>query len=117
APNEKNWLPRVDREEMLALDDILLGDQGPVPYGTSVPTHALMGRWGNTFLVNGTPDWKTRVERGDVVRFWFTNVSNARFFNVSIRGARMRVVASDLGRFERPEWVESAVIAPAERYA
>ena len=28
----------------------------------------------------------------------------------------MKVVASDLGRFEREAWVENVTIAPAERY-
>ena len=35
---------------------------------------------------------------------------------MSLPGARMKVVATDVGRFEREEWVESVAIAPAERY-
>ena len=56
------------------------------------------------------------VNRGEVVRFYLTNASNARLFNVSFPGARMKVVASDVGKFEREEWVSSVVLAPAERY-
>jgi FtsP/CotA-like multicopper oxidase with cupredoxin domain len=50
------------------------------------------------------------------VRFYLTNASNARLFNVSFAGARMKVVGSDVGKFEREEWVSSVVLAPAERY-
>src|SRR5213078_4024765 len=39
-----------------------------------------------------------------------------RTMNVSFPGARMKLVASDAGMFERETWVESVVIAPAERY-
>jgi FtsP/CotA-like multicopper oxidase with cupredoxin domain len=50
------------------------------------------------------------------VRFYFTNVANARIFNLRIPGARLKLVGSDLSDYEREAWVESVVIAPAERY-
>jgi FtsP/CotA-like multicopper oxidase with cupredoxin domain len=75
-----------------------------------------MGRFGNVFLVNGEPRWRLAAKRGEVIRFLLTNVSNARTLNLSFPGARMKVVASDAGNFEHEEWVESVVIAPAERY-
>jgi FtsP/CotA-like multicopper oxidase with cupredoxin domain len=80
------------------------------------PTHALMGRFGNVMLVNGEPRYELTVNRGEIVRFYLTNASNARLFNLSFPGARMKVVASDMGKFEREEWVSSVVLAPAERY-
>ena len=106
----------ANREAVLMLDDILVGDDGLVPLGLESPTHALMGRFGNTFLVNGEPEYRLRVGRGEVVRFYLTNTSNTRTFNLSFPGARMKVVASDVGPYAREEWVESVVIAPAERY-
>ena len=87
-----------------------------VPYGAEQPTHALMGRFGNVFLVNGEPDRRLRVRRGEVVRFFFTNVSNTRLYNLSFGGAPMKVVGSDIGKFEHEAWVTSIVLAPAERY-
>jgi suppressor of ftsI len=110
------WLPPVDREEILALDDILLDEIGITAFGAEAPTHALMGRWGNVLLVNGEPSYGLSVKRGDVVRFYFTNVSNARVYNLSFNTARMKVVASDAGKPERETWASSIVIAPAERY-
>ncbi len=106
----------ANREQVLMLDDLLVGPSGPIPLGRESPTHALMGRFGNLFLVNGEPDYRLAVRRGEVVRFFLTNASNTRTMNISFPGARVKVVASDAGPFERETWVESVVIAPAERY-
>ena len=106
----------VHREVALVVDDLLVADAGLVPWGAEAATHALMGRFGNLPLVNGEPRWELAVARDEVVRLYLTNVSNARTWNLSLPGARMKVVASDVGRFEREEWVESVAIAPAERY-
>jgi FtsP/CotA-like multicopper oxidase with cupredoxin domain len=106
----------VNREQVLMLDDLLVGESGLTPHGSDAPTHALMGRFGNILLVNGEPRYELSVDRGEVVRFYLTNASNARLFNLSFPGARMKVVASDVGEFEREEWVSSVVLAPAERY-
>ncbi len=106
----------VHREEVWVLDDLLVGDDGLVPYGREAPTHALMGRFGNVLLLNGEPGGRLEVDRGTVVRFLLTNVASTRTFNLSFGGAPIKLVASDLSRFEREEWVESVVIAPAERY-
>jgi suppressor of ftsI len=106
----------ANREEVLALGDISINEAGMVPYGAEAPTHALMGRFGNVFLVNGETRYTLDVDRDDVVRFLLTNASNARIYNLSFADARIKVIASDLGKLEREEWVQSVAIAPAERY-
>jgi FtsP/CotA-like multicopper oxidase with cupredoxin domain len=111
-----DYFSPAHREEVLMLDDLLVGDDGLVPFGKDSATHALMGRFGNVFLVNGEPSYSMRARAGEIVRFYLTNVSNTRTFNLSFPGARVKVVAGDVGNFEREEWVESVVIAPAERY-
>ena len=116
SPANPDYYGPANREETLILDDFLLDDAGPFPYGQEAPTHALMGRFGNVFLVNGEPEFRLSVDRGDVVRFFLTNVSSARLYNVSFGGARMKVIGSDVGKFEREAWVTSVVLAPAERY-
>ncbi|HET7276019.1 MAG TPA: multicopper oxidase family protein [Longimicrobiaceae bacterium] len=113
---EPDYYSSVNQEEVLMLDDLLIGESGLVPYGKESATHALMGRFGNLLLVNGEPEYDLEVKRGAVVRFFLTNVANTRTFNVSFGGAAIKVVGSDLSRFEHEEWVESVVIAPAERY-
>lgn len=106
----------ANREEVFVLDDMLFDAQGPIPWGQESPTHALMGRFGNVFMVNGITDHALEVRRGEVVRFYLTNVANSRTFNVTFGGARVKILASDVSRYEREQWVESVVIAPAERY-
>ena len=110
------WFGPAHHEEVLILDDLLLGDGGLVPFGAEAATHAVMGRFGNVPLVNGRPDMRLEARPGEVVRLFLTNAASTRTFNLSIPGARMKVLASDVGRFEREAWVESVVIAPAERY-
>jgi len=115
---DPDFFAPANREEILMLDDLLVGETGLVGHGREAPTHALMGRFGNVLLVNGEPKWETRASRGEVVRLFLTNVSSTRVFNLSFQGARtrMKVVASDLSRYEQETWVENVTIAPAERF-
>ena len=115
SPRSDYFSP-ANSEEVLVLDDLLMNGDRIVPYGRERSTHTLMGRFGNVFLLNGEPDYELTVDRGEVVRFFLTNVSNTRTFNLSFGGAAIKVVGSDVGNFEREEWTESVVIAPAERY-
>jgi FtsP/CotA-like multicopper oxidase with cupredoxin domain len=115
-PKRPDAFGPANREETLILDDLLLGDRGLVPYGEDRATHVLMGRFGNILLVNGDPTYRLAVSRGEVVRFYLTNVSNTRTFNLSFPGARIKLVGADVGRYERETWVESVALAPAQRY-
>ena len=115
-PEQPDYYGPVDREEVVMLDDFLMGEEGPLPFGLDQTSHAFMGRFGNLMLVNGEPDYHLEAQAGEVIRFYFTNVSNTRTFNLSFEGARLKVVGTDVGAFEREEWVESVVLGPAERY-
>ncbi len=158
SPSHDYYGP-ANREEVLLLDDLLLDERGSVPFGDESANFMLMGRFGNVFLVNGEPAYSLEVDRGEVVRFFLTNASNTRTFNVSFVRAEgladveapgpaagagetgapggaafplsragvlppdrelprlpLKVVGSDVGRFEREQRVESVVLAPAERY-
>jgi FtsP/CotA-like multicopper oxidase with cupredoxin domain len=113
---DPDYFNPVNAEEVLMLDDLLIDEAGLFPYGRERATHALMGRFGNVLLVNGEADYTLDVRRGDVVRFFLTNVSNTRVFNLGFEGARVKVIGSDVGKYEREAFTESVVIAPAERY-
>jgi suppressor of ftsI len=121
---EPEFFGPAHREETLMLDDLLVAGDQLVGYGKESPTHALMGRFGNHLMVNGEPRWEARARRGEVVRLLVTNVSSTRVFNLSFEragppgrsGVRMKVVASDLGRYPREAWVDNLTIAPAERF-
>ncbi len=116
AAPEPDYYGPAHREEVLVLDDVLMDDNGFLPWGESDPTHALMGRFGNIMLVNGEVEPVLDAAAGEVVRFYITNVANTRTFNVRFGTGRVKVVASDVSRYEREEWISSLPIAPAERY-
>jgi FtsP/CotA-like multicopper oxidase with cupredoxin domain len=113
-PAERAW-PAVDREAVVTLDDVLLEDGRIAPFRTDGPTHTAMGRFGNVMLTGGATDLTLHARSGDVVRFFFTNTANTRIFNVSIPGARMKLVGGDSGRYEREEWIDAVLMAPSER--
>ena len=113
---EADYYSPANSEHALVLDDLLVNGDTLIPFGKEGPDFALMGRVGNVLLVNGEPRYGLRAKRGEVVRFFLTNVSNSRTWNVSFGGAAMKVIASDVSRFEREERVASVVLAPAERY-
>ncbi|MDF2775377.1 MAG: FtsP/CotA-like multicopper oxidase with cupredoxin domain, partial [Geminicoccaceae bacterium] len=113
---EPDYYSPVNREQSLVFNDLLINGDTLIPFGKEGPDFALMGRVGNVLTVNGEPDYKLSVRRGEVVRFYLTNVSSSRTYNLSFSGAPMKVVASDVSRFEREERVPGVVMAPAERY-
>lgn len=128
-PRRPGYYGPADREEFLMLDDFMMSGDEPMPFGLERSTHAFMGRFGNLMLVNGEPDFEMNATVGEVVRLYLTNVSNTRTFNLSFEGAvggaagtgrpaapRIKVIGTDVGAFEREEWVESIVLGPAERY-
>ena len=115
-PLDESYYNPVNKEEVIILDDILLDDRGLIAWGEDAATHALMGRFGNVMLVNGAPDYSLEVRKGDVVRFYITNVANSRTFNVVAGGAPIKIVGSDVSKFEKEEFVSSIPIGPAERY-
>lgn len=106
----------ANQEQVLVLSDLLINADTLIPFGREAPDFALMGRTGNVLLVNGEPDYRLSVRRGEVVRFFLINASSSRTYNLSFGGASLKLVAGDQSRFEREVRVESVVIGPAERY-
>jgi FtsP/CotA-like multicopper oxidase with cupredoxin domain len=115
SPDSAYYSP-ANREQVLVFDDLLVNADSLIPYGKTGPDFALMGRVGNLLLVNGEPRYTFTAHRGEVVRFFLTNAASSRTYNISFGGAPMKVLASDVSRFEHEERVPSVVLAPAERY-
>ncbi len=115
-PDREPYEDPVHREEVVTLDDILIDGEDLVPFGREAANFSIMGRFGNVLLVNGEQSYDLQVRSGEVVRFYFTNVSNTRTWNVSFGGAPMKLVGADIGRFEKEMFVRSVAIAPAQRY-
>jgi FtsP/CotA-like multicopper oxidase with cupredoxin domain len=115
TPSELDYWPRVNRELLLTLDDVLIEDGRIAPFRESETTHVAMGRFGNVMLVAGETDLALDAKRGEVVRLYLTNTANTRVFNVTLPGAEMKLVGGDSGHYEHEEDVDQVLIAPSER--
>ena len=49
------------------------------------------------------------------MRFCLTNTANTRVFNVTLPGARVKLVGGDSGRYEHEEFVDEVILSPSER--
>jgi FtsP/CotA-like multicopper oxidase with cupredoxin domain len=114
-PADPNYWARVNRELAITLDDILLEDGKVAPFRRAETTHSAMGRFGDLMLIGGETDLSLSAQRGEVVRFYFTNTANTRVFNVALPGARMKLVGGDSGHVEHEQFVDGVILAPSER--
>ena len=115
VPADPDYWPPADRDLILTLDDLLIEDGKIAPFSPTETSYAAMGRFGNRLLVAGDPDLRLSFPAGEVVRLWLTNTANTRVFNVTLPGARIKLVGGDSGRVEHEEFVEHVVLAPSER--
>jgi FtsP/CotA-like multicopper oxidase with cupredoxin domain len=115
-PTDESLYPKADQEELLMLDDILIQKDQIVPYGKDHANYAIMGRFGNVLLTNGVTNYQLQATTNQVTRLYITNVANVRPFNVSIPGAKVKLVGSDLSPYQKSTFVESVAISPGERY-
>jgi FtsP/CotA-like multicopper oxidase with cupredoxin domain len=107
--------PAADVERLLVLDDIKLDKDGKVT--EYLDDHSrMMGREGNTLLVNGISNARVKVEPGGLVRLRIVNVANGRFFNLRIRDTKLRVVGTDGGLVPKPYDVDTLLMSPGERF-
>jgi len=113
-PADISYWDKVNQEVSLFLDDILI-ENGKIILSKQGADHTLMGRYGNTMLVNGETDYQFFVKKGEVDRFYVTNAANARPFNFAIVGARLKLVGADGGAFEKDQWKDSVIVSPSER--
>jgi FtsP/CotA-like multicopper oxidase with cupredoxin domain len=115
VPADPDYWPPANRELLLTLDDILIEDGKIAAFSPSETTYVAMGRFGNVMLVAGEPDLALEARRGEVVRLYLTNTANTRVFNVTLPGARLKLVGADAGHYEHEELVEEVLVAPSER--
>jgi FtsP/CotA-like multicopper oxidase with cupredoxin domain len=108
-------LNKVNKEEFIILDDILISQNDIEPMFKNKINQVLMGRFGNILLINGKENYSLNVKKGEIVRFYITNAANARVFNFSISGLKMKLIGSDGGLYEKESFVDSVIISPSER--
>ena len=114
-PSEPSYWPAVDRQLTITLDDVLIEEGQIAPFRRSGPNFVAMGRFGNVMLINGETRYSGEAAVGEVVRLYLVNTANTRIFNFSLRGARMKLVGGDSGRYERETFVEEVLLSPSER--
>lgn len=114
-PNDPNYWSPVNREVALFVDDILIENGKIAAFDRTSADRTLMGRFGNTMLVNGETDYALQAKAGEVIRFYITNSANTRTFNISIPGAKVKLVGADGGKYERETWSDGVILSPSER--
>ena len=115
VPADPGYWPPADRDVLLTLDDLLIEDGKIAPFSPAETTYTAMGRFGNVLLIGGEPDRSLTARAAEVVRLWLTNTANTRVFNVTLPGARMKLIGGDSGRVEHEEFVSEVILAPSER--
>lgn len=116
TPTDKAYYNKVDQEETLILDDIALEDEKVKPFYKDFSNYILMGRYGNTMLINGETSYTHKMKYNTVSRLYLTNASNTRVYNIHIPWVKIKVVWSDMSKYEKEFFTDSLVIWPAERY-
>jgi suppressor of ftsI len=115
APKQPNYWSPVNKEVPLMIGDILM-DKGKVAaFSQKQANYTLMGRFGNTMLVNGSTTYNIFAKAGEVDRLYFTNVASVRPLNITIPGARLKLVGGDNGKYEHETYVDSVTLGPSER--
>src|SRR5690349_10022469 len=114
-PSDPSYWPAVDRQLTLTLDDLLVEGGQIASFRRSTPTFTAMGRFGNVLLINGETAFSGEAALGEVVRLYLVNTANTRIFNFALRGARMKLIGGDSGRYERETFVDEVLLAPSER--
>ena len=116
------------KENFIFLDDILLDTNGIVPFSSTTIDHSLMGRFGNTFLINGQSIDERQEKlptiellQGDTLRSYFTDSANTRTFDLQLEDKDSKVIpwfmiASDNEVYSNPFKSNHIIISPGERY-
>lgn len=100
----------------LILDDVLIAEEGGLEeFDSKVVTHTLMGRFGNTMMINGDTNYLLEMNQGDVARLYLTNTANTRVFDFGIEQHGLKLVADDASNYEKEELVDSVMLASSER--
>lgn len=114
TPKDLLYYPKVNREQIVFLSDLPI-ENGKIMLSKDTATHSLMGHYGNVMLTNGEENYTLAAQVGEVVRLYLVNAANVRPFNVSVRGAEMKLVGGDNGAYEKAQSIKSIVLGPSER--
>ena len=115
-PEQADNQNEISREAFLTLEDVSTKQSSATQFYKNKVTHTLMGRFGDTILVNGKEKYKFHAIIGERVRFFVTNTSSARVYKLRLAGHRIKLVGGDNGLYEQDAIIDSLIISPSERY-
>ncbi len=102
-------------ERLIVLDDVDLGATGELDIEPS-EEDIMMGRHGETILVDGRVEPELSGAAGGVERWRIVNAANGRYFAIEAGGRTMRIVESDGGALLAPIETTLLRVVPGERY-
>lgn len=106
--------PLSDLEEILVLDDIKLRADGSISEYLD-DASAMIGRQGNTLLLNGVVHPLVRLPAQGVTRLRLVNTANARYFTLGAAGLKFLVYGTDGSPFAEPFESDRVMLVPGER--
>lgn len=98
---------------IMVLKDITLAGSNPAPHSSTMDY--MMGKEGNTVMVNGQVNPVLAMKPGQVQRWRFVNASNARFYKLSLQGHTMNLIGTDAGLLDKAYPISSIILSPGER--
>lgn len=107
--------PHPVAERVLVLDDVKLTESGQLDPITD-HLDVVLGRQGNTLLVNGFPAPQLRASVGSRERWRLVNAANGRFFDLALSRGNFQVIGVDGGLIGEPYPTDRLLMAPGERF-
>lgn len=103
----------VARERVLVISDITLDSTGHPAASSGM--QRMLGREGDTVLVNGQVTPRMSARPGERERWRVVNACSARYLRLRLDGQRLQLLGIDSGRFEQAAEVSEIVLAPGNR--
>ncbi len=98
---------------ILGLKDITLSGSSPAPYTSTM--EYMHGKEGDTIMVNGQMNPVLSIRPGQVQRWRIVNLSNARFYKLSLENHIMHLIGTDGGLLDKPYPLSEIVLSTGER--
>lgn len=98
---------------LMVLADPNIGDSSSVLDVSMM--QRMMGREGNTIVVNGMPHPRIPARSGTLEHWRFVNASPSRYYALRLDSHQFHLIASDGGRLDRPLPIDELILVPGER--
>lgn len=109
----------VTRERVLVISDVTItgggGGGGAGAVASAGPADRMMGREGETVLVNGQVRPVLNARPGERERWRVVNACVSRFLDLRLSGQDLTLLGLDSGRVPSPSRVDAVVLAPGNR--